>query len=75
MTKLDKNLECLMLIIGHRFPRFWFDLWVVSVNDPQNVKGMIIEIVDKCFKDFSVKEQLKIKEILKNMKEGQNVKY
>ena len=69
---MSKEIEKLMLIIGHRFPRFWFDLWVIDSNDPQNTEKATIEIAEKCFNKFSVSEQFKIKELLQNIKKEKN---
>jgi hypothetical protein len=63
-----ENIEKLMLIIGHRFPRLWFDLWVIEQENPKNVEKVTIELAEKCFNKFSVQEQLKIKAILQDIR-------
>ena len=60
------DIEKLMLIIGHRFPRFWFDLWVIKQENPKNVEKVTIELAEKCFNKFSIQEQLIIKAILQD---------
>ena len=62
---MNKNLEKLLIIIGNRYPRFWFDLFLIERENPNNVKKCALEIIDKCFLEFNEKDKRTINKLLR----------
>lgn len=63
---MNKNIEQLAIIIGHRFPRFWFDSAAVQMQHPDfKFEDMVLEIAQECYTQFSAEDQKKIDELVK----------